>query len=156
MNLQTIVIGVFGTILAVMLATTITWEVEEIETYFTSEPYTYEHSLVREEQTPKFLWFGGVTQVQFIVRNTDIREGTFVLNFVFDNGEITETKTETVRILAGEKRAVTMDSPLKGKSSVTLNIIPPNKSIPNERTVMKKVTVLDYIGLGWIKALFSW
>ena len=48
-----------------------------------------------------------------------------------------------------------MDSTLSGKSSVILNVIPPNKSVPKERTVTKEVSVLDYLGLGWLKLLFK-
>ena len=44
------------------------------------------------------------------------------------------------------KKAVTEDSPLKGESTVTLNVIPPNKSVPHERTVTKKVNGWNYIG----------
>ena len=155
MNLQTIIIGTFAVIITVMLASTITWEVPEVETYVTFEPYTYEQSTVRESQEKRFLWFFEFTQVQCIVKNTDIKGGNFSLNFIFDNGEKTETKTKTVEIMAGEEKAVTMDSPLEGKSSVTLNVIPPSHSIVQERTVMKEVTVLDYIGLGWLRLLFK-
>ncbi len=154
MDARGILITTVFVIIAVMMATTITWEVPEVETYYTREPYTYEQSFIRADQIRKFPWIHKVTRVQYIVKNTDVNEGEFVLNFVFDNGEETETTTAKVRILPGEKRSVQKDSPLKGESSATLNVIPPNRSIPQERTVMRKVTVLDYIGLGWIPALF--
>jgi hypothetical protein len=127
-----------------------TVEVQEKEIYFTSEPYTYEQSLVRENQVWNFSWIfpwiHEVTQVQYMVKNTDTQKGTFVLNFIFDNGTEIDTRTKTVDILAGEEKAVTMDSSLSSKSTVTLNIIPPNKSIPQERTVTKKVSVWGYLG----------
>lgn len=120
-------------------------EVQETETYFTSEPYTYQQSLVRVNQVRNFPWINEVTQAQYIVKNTDAQKGPFVLNFRFDNGAETETKTKTVDILAGEEKAVTIDSSLKGESKVTLNVIPPKKSIPQQRTVTKKLTGWDYI-----------
>jgi len=155
MILKTIILGTLGVIIAVMLASTITWEVPDVETYVTFEPYNYEQSIVHESQEKRFLWFFEFTQVQCIVKNTDTKGGNFSLNFIFDNGEKTVTKTKTVEIMAGEKKAVAMDSPIGGKSSVTLNVIPPSHSIPHERTVMKEVTVLDYIGLGWLRLFFK-
>lgn len=133
-------------VIAAIIMSTVTWEVQEVETYFTHEPYTYEQSLVRVNQIRKFPWIYEVTQAQYIVKNTDAEKGTFVLNFIFDNGAETETKTKTVDILAGEKKAVTIDSSLKGESTATLNVIPPKKSIPQERTVTKKVNGWNYIG----------
>jgi len=144
-NYQTIV-GIGLGIFVFSIIMSIPWEVEEVETYFTYEPYTYEKSLVRVNQIRKFPWIYEVTQAQYIVKNTDAEKGTFDLNFIFDNGAETETKTETVDILAGEEKAITIDSSLKGESTVTLNVIPPKKSIPHERTVTKKVKGWDYIG----------
>jgi len=145
MNWQIIVPIALFLVIAAIIMSTVTWEVEEVETYFTSEPYTYEKSLIRENQVRNFPWINEVTRVQYMVKNTDAHEGTFNLNFIFDNGEETRTRTKTVDILAGEEKAVMIDSPLKGKSTVTLNVIPPNKSIPQERTVTKKVNVFDYL-----------
>jgi hypothetical protein len=121
-------------------------DVQETETYFTSEPYTYQQSLVRVNQVRNFPWIHEVTQAQYIIKNTDAQKGSFVLNFRFDNGGQTETKTETVDILAGEEKAVAIDSSLNGESKVTLNVIPPNKSITQQRTVTKKLTGWDYFG----------
>lgn len=121
-------------------------DVQEVETYFTSKPYTYEASFVRVNQVRKFPWIFEVTQAQYIVKNTDLQEGTFGLNFIFDNGADTGTRTEKVTIRASEEKAMTVDSSLKGVSKVTLNVIPPNKSIPQQRTVTKKVNVWNYIG----------
>lgn len=146
MDLGKIVITAFGIVLFAIIMSTVTWDVQEVETYFTSEPYTYEQSFVRVNQIRKFPWISEVTQAQYIVKNTDVKMGTFGLNFIFDNGTDTETKTKTVDILAGEEKAVTVDSPLKGKSTVTLNVIPPKKSVPQERTVTKKVNGWNYFG----------
>lgn len=146
MNPQRIVITAVCLVVAAIIMSTVTWEVQEVETYFTSEPYTYEQPLVRVSQIRKFPWIYEVTQAQYMVKNTDVKKGTFVLNFIFDNGAETETRTKTLAIVAGEEKAVTIDSPLKGESTVTLNVIPPNKSVPQERTVTKKVNVWNYIG----------
>ncbi len=145
MDPRAIIPTAFGVIIAAIMMSTITWDVQEVETYFTSEPYTYEQSLVRENQIRKFPWFYEVTRAQYIIKNTDVKMGTFDLNFIFDNGTDTETRTETVEIRAGEEKAVTVDSPLKGESKVTLNVIPPKKSIPHERTVTKKVNGWNYV-----------
>lgn len=146
MNLPTIVTTAVGIVIAAIILSTTTWDVEEVETYFTYEPYTYEQALVREDQVRKFPWFSEVTRVQYIVKNTDVKVGEFDLNFIFDNGTDIETRTETVAIRAGEEKAVTVDSPLKGVSKVSLNVIPPKKSIPQERIITKKVNGWDYIG----------
>ena len=108
---RTLVIGALCLIVAVMMITTVTWEVQEVETYLTYEPYSYEKSLVRESQVPKWL-FLEATQAQYMVKNTDSENGKFVLNFTFDNGEKTKTETKEVEILEGVERAVTVDSPL--------------------------------------------
>lgn len=146
MHSGAIMLTALSVIIVAIMMSTITWEIQEVETYFTSEPYTYEQSLVRINQIRKFPWIYEVTQAQYMVKNTDTEKGTFVLNFIFDNGAEIETKTKTVDILAGEEKAVTTDSSLKGESTVTLNVIPPKKSIPHERTVTKKVNVWNYIG----------
>ena len=146
MDLGKIAMTAFGIVLFAIIMSTVTWDVQEVETYFTSEPYTYEQALIREDQVQKFLWFSEVTRVQYIVKNTDVKMGEFGLNFIFDNGTDIETRTETVAIRAGEEKAVTVDSPLKGVSKVTLNVIPPKKSIPQERTVTKKVNGWNYFG----------
>ena len=52
------------------------------------------------EAVPNLPWFGqDVTQVQYLVKNTDVQERVFVLNFLFYNGINSETKIETVKLL---------------------------------------------------------
>lgn len=141
------IIGIaLALLIVVIMLTTTTWDVPVVETYYTSQPYTYEQSFVRVNQVRNFPWINEVTQAQYMVKNTDTQKGTFALNFIFDNGTDTATKTTSVDILAGEQKAITMDSPLKGNSEVTLKVIPPNKSIPQQRTVTKKVSGWDYLG----------
>jgi hypothetical protein len=144
-----IVFVVFCGIIALIMLTTITWDVPVVETYPTYEPYDYEDTLVRESQIRKFPWFSEVTRVQYLVTNTDAKTGTFALNFTFDNGIEIATLTETVAIGAGEERAMTVDSPLKGVSRFTVNVIPPGKSVLHERTVTKKFHVWD-VPLWWL------
>lgn len=57
-------------------------EVEEIETYYTTEPLEYEKSLIRETQVSRLI-FWEATEVQYLVRNTDEIDGIFTLNFIF-------------------------------------------------------------------------
>ena len=117
-------------------------EVEEVVTYYTSEPLTYEKSLVRETQVSRWI-FWEATEVQYMVKNTDIIGGVFTLNFVFSNEKDTKSSTKRITILAGAQEAIKEVSPLSGVSTVTLNVIPPRKSVPHENTITKKVTVWD-------------
>lgn len=145
MNPQTIIPTAIFLVVAAIIMSTVTWEVEEVETYYADEPYTYKQELVREKQVPNLPWFWQeVTQTQYLVKNTDVKDGTFVLNFLFDDGSDTKTRTEKVTILSGEEKAVTMNSPLLGVSIVSLSVVPPNKRVPQQRTVKKTVNAWDY------------
>ena len=141
------IIGIaIALVFAAVLFTTHTWEIDVTETYYVEEPYSYEQEVVREKQVPNMPWFWQqVTQVQYLVKNTDAKKGSFVLNFLFDDGINSETKTETVIILPGEAKAITINSPLLGVSTVSLNVIPPNKLVPQQRTVKKKVNTWEYL-----------
>jgi hypothetical protein len=111
------------------------------DTYYTYEPYIYELTFVRESQVgTSFLGLKEVTQVQYFVKNNESIDGEFVLNFNFDNGTKTDTKTIEVTILKGEKKAVTMNSPLSGKSTFTLNVTPPKKAVLHQEPKTKKIT----------------
>ncbi len=134
-------------IIFLIMMTTVTWDIQVVEPYVRYEPYTYTQSLVRTNQVQAgFLWLNNVTQAQYIVTNNDSQKGTFSLNFVFDNGSATQTVTKSVDILGGERKAVVVDSPLSGVSKVNLQVTPPSKAIPSERTVTKKVNGWSYIG----------
>jgi len=146
MNPQLIIYTAIALVVAAIILTTVTWEIEEVETYYTTEPYSYEQELVREKQVRNFPFFWQkVTQIQYLVKNTDVKDGTFVLNFLFDNGTDSKTKTEKVTLLSGEEKAVTINSPLSGVSTVSLNVVPPNKLVPQQRTVKKTVNAWHYI-----------
>lgn len=132
-------------IVSVILLTVPVVPVEVTEISYTSEPYTFEQSLVREDQIRKFPWIHEVTRAQYLIQNTDVKGGTFDINCIFDNEIDTATRTVSVDILAGEEKAVTVDSPLKDKSTVTLNVIPPKKTIPHETTVTKNVTTWAWL-----------
>ena len=123
-------------------------EVEEVETYYTRELLTYEQTFVRESQVKRFCfpWFCDRTEVQYGLRNTDDALGEFHVNFVFDNDTDRDTKTETITIIAGEEVAVAVESPLRGHSEFTVNVIPPTKLVSHERTVTKKVSTLSKLG----------
>lgn len=140
--------GAISLVLALIILSSPSIDVEEVKTEISYQPYSYEQSLVRESQTRKFIfpWFSEVTQAQYMVKNADSQKGTFVLNFIFDNGVETETLTKKEDILAGENKSVIVDSPLRGKSTVKLNIIPPSKAIPEQRVIKKKVSAWEFLG----------
>lgn len=137
-----IFVGFAGAILSV------DWGEERVtQTYYSSQPYTFQQSFVRVIQVRNFPWFWReVTQAQYLIRNTDAQGGAFLLNFKFDNGTDVETKSVTVDILAGEEKAVSMDSSLSGESKAALTVVPPNKSIPQQRTVTIKHNGWYYLG----------
>jgi len=132
-------------------------DIEEVKTDIRYQPYSYEQSLVRESQTQKFIfpWFSEVTQVQYMVKNTDTQNGPFVLNFIFDNEVETATLTKKEDILAGENKAIMVDSPLRGKSTAKLNVIPPSKAIPEQRIIKKKVSVWEFLGRSALDYVFG-
>jgi len=138
-------IAIISIIVSIILLTVPIIPVEITTTTYTSEPYTYQQSLIRATQVRNFPWIKEVTQFQYIIKNTDVRDGEFDLNFVFDNGEDTDTITKSVNILAGEEKAVTVDSPLKDESTVILNVIPPNKWLPQHSTITKNVTTWSWL-----------
>ena len=136
---------VVAIIVSVILLTTPVIPVEVTEISSTFEPYTFEMSLVHEDQIRKFPWIHEVTRAQYLIKNTDVKGGTFNINCIFDNGIDTDTRTLSVDILAGEEEAVIVDSPLKDRSTITLNVIPPKHSISHETTVTKNVTTWAWL-----------
>ena len=119
--------------------------VQETVTHYTSEPYSFKQELVREKQARPFPWLWEVTQIQYLITNTDHDDGPFKLNCLFDNGLESETKTVTVEISAGAGKSVSINSPLSGKSTVSLNVIPPYRSIPKEEKITKNVSVWYFV-----------
>ena len=143
---QAIIGTVIGLVFAAILLTTITWEIDVVEPYYTKEAYHYEQTFVREKQVPNFPWFWQeVTQAQYLVKNTDDKDGTYTLNFLFDNGTNSETETMEVDIMSGEEKAITVNSPLTGVSTISLNVVPPNKLVLQQRTIKKRVNTWYYV-----------
>lgn len=159
MNLdpRIVISGAIGLVAALIILSSPLIDVEEVKTHITYQPYSYEQSLIRESQIQKFIfpWVSEVTQIQYMVKNTDTQEGTFVLNFIFDNGGETRTVTEKEDILGGENKAVTVDSPLRGKSTSRLNVIPPVRAIPEQRIVKKKVSAWEFLGRSALDYVFG-
>lgn len=159
MNLdpRIVIPGALCLVVALIILSSPLIDVQEVKTEVRYEPYSYEQSLIRESQTQKFIfpWFSEVTRVQYVVRNTDSQMGIFVLNFIFDNGVETSTLTKREDILAGENKAVAMDSPLRGKSTAKLNVIPPSKAIPEERVIQKKVSAWEFLGRSALDYVFG-
>jgi hypothetical protein len=154
---RVVILGALGLVVALIILSSPLIEVEEVRTEVRYEPYSYEQSFIRESQTQKFIfpWFSEVTRVQYMVRNTDSQMGTFVLNFIFDNGVETSALTKREDILAGENKAVAVDSPLKGKSTAKLIVIPPSKAIPEERVIKKKVSAWEFLGRSALDYVFG-
>ncbi|MGD0795205.1 MAG: hypothetical protein ABR958_06440 [Dehalococcoidales bacterium] len=141
MNGQGIIYLALGVVIAGAILSSPIAEEQYTETYYTAEPYNYEQSLVHESQVRTgFLWLKHVTQVQYLITNKEYIQGKFTLSFVFDNGSQTGTVLKEVNISAGEQKAVTANSPLSGKSKYMLTITPPNKSVPHQRPMTKKIT----------------
>jgi len=125
-------------------------EEEIVVTYQTSEPVTYETENMPERQVSKWV-FGDATECQYIIKNTDIVDGEFTLNYVFQKGNEIETKTKKVTILAGTKEAVKIVSPYFGVSKTSLNVVPPYKTVSHQTTEIKKIKVWDRLwDLVWI------
>lgn len=155
MNAQGIVSVAVGLVIGAIVFSIPIHEIEVEESYYTTEPHQYQQTLVRERQVidwPRF--WRSVTEAQYLIKNTENTDGTFTLNFLFDNGTDTKTKTQRVRILAGEERAVKMKSTLAGQSTISLNVVPPNRSEVQYRSVKKMVSTWYY--LPGLKFLFGW
>ena len=146
MDIRAIVGIALGLVIAAIVLTAVTWPIEVVEPYYTSEPYHYEQTLVREKQVTRWPWFWQTkTQGQYLVKNTEDIDGTFTLNFLFDDGLNVKTKTMEVEIMAGEGKAVTINSPFAGELTISLNVVPPNKSELQYRTVTKTVNTWQYL-----------
>ena len=146
MDPRAIISTAVGLVVAVIILTTVTWEIGVEETRYTTEPYTYEQEFIREKQVINWPWFWQkVTQVQYSVKNTDTDEGAFVLNFFFDNGTDSDMKTKKVKLMAGEGDVVKINSSLSGVSEVSLEVAPPFRSVPQQVTVKKTVNAWYYI-----------
>jgi hypothetical protein len=139
------VIAAVCLVVALIILTTVTWQVPEDEIYYTYTAFSYSQKFIRENQVRTFPWIHDETEVQYKITNTDLNHGTFLLNFTFDNGSQTKTKTVKVDIMAGEEKAVTINSHLAGISAVTLNVIPPNYANPQHRTIYKTAHVWSYL-----------
>jgi hypothetical protein len=140
MSIQAIIYTAIGLVVAAIILTTITWEIDVQETRYIQEPYTYEEELIREKQVINWPWFWQkATEVQYSVKNTDTDEGTFILNFLFDNGSDSDMETKKVKLMPGEGDVVKVKSPLSAVSKVSIDVTPPFRSVPQLVTVKKKV-----------------
>ena len=137
--------GAIGLVVVLIILSTPLIPIQEVVTHYTPEPYSFEQELVREKQVRPFPWFWEVTQTQHLIKNTDSDDGTFALNYLFDNGSESKTKTKKVKILAGEEKSVTINSPLSGKSTVSLNIVPPYRSVAQQEIITKNVSAWHFI-----------
>lgn len=141
------IIGVaFAILIVAIIFSTVTWEIDVEETYYTQEQYTHEETFERERQVTKWPWpWQKATQVQYSVKNTAPYAGTFVYKFHFDNGKYLKTKTTELYILPESSETLIVDSPLAGISTFELEVVPPHRNVPQTRTVKQKVNVWGYL-----------
>jgi hypothetical protein len=137
--------GAIALVIVLIIVSSPIIPVQETVTHYTSEPYSFKQEIVREKQVRPFPWFWEVTQTQHLIKNTDSADGVFTLNYLFDNGSESKTRTKKVKILAHGEESVTMNSPLSGKSAVSLNVIPPYRSVAQEEIVTKNVSVWYFV-----------
>ena len=123
-------------------------EVEQTETYYVSEPLTYEETFLRASQVNRFCfpWRCEKTEVQYSIKNTDNAMGTFVINFAFDDGRDRATENVSLMIGPGEELTVSQTSPFKEVSEFSVSVAPPSKLVPHQRSVTKRVSTLSQLG----------
>ena len=145
MNPITMVEYAIGAVIAVAILLAPVHEVEQVETYYISEPLTYEETFLRPSQVNRFCfpWFCDKTEVQFGIRNTDSDVGNFVITFAFDNGKDRATENVPQTLGSGEELTVSQTSPFRGISEFTVGVAPPSKLVPHQRTVTKHVNTLS-------------
>lgn len=113
-------------------------------THLTAEYYSFDQELIRERQVRPFPWFWEETQVQYLITNHDLDDGKFTINYLFDNGSDSRTRSKKVNVPAGERVTVTINSPLPGKSDVSVNIVPPYRIKATQETITKNVSVWHF------------
>jgi hypothetical protein len=136
--------GVIALVVVLIIASSPIIPQEEV-TRYTSEPYSFTQELVREKQVRPFPWFREVTQAQYLIKNTDYGDGTFTLNCLFDNGSESEIKTIKIDLSGRGEKSVSIDSPLSGKSTVSLSVVPPYRSIAQKQMITKNVSVWYFV-----------
>jgi len=139
-------VAVVSIIVSLILLSAPLIPIQVTETYFTSEPFSYERTGPPRLVYKTILFVFRVTEAHQSIKNTDTRIGTFNLNFVFDNGIEKESITKSVDLLPGEEKEVIANVRVSGQVNVEVNVIPPNKFVPEEKVVEKKVNAWSFIG----------
>ena len=139
-----------GVIIVLILFSVPTIPIQKEVTKYTLEPFSFNQVSAGEKQVHSFLWFGDVTQITYLITNNDTEDGKFTLNYLFDNSSENKTKTIEVKILAGEMKSVTTKSPLPGKSTASLNVIPPYRTVANKEPITINVNVWHFINSVYI------
>ena len=147
MNLQRMVMSAVGTVIVISILLFPIHHVEQMETYFTREPLTYEETFVRASQVRPFCfpWFCDKTQVQYGIKNTDNGVGVFTVTFAFDNGTDRGTENASVEVQSGAEMTISQNSPLSGISEYSVDVTPPSKLVSHQRTVTKRVHTLSQL-----------
>ncbi len=134
-----------GVIIVLILFSVPIIPIQEEVTKYTPVPFSCNQTLIDEKQVHSFLWFGNVTQFTYLIKNNELEDGKFTLNYIFSNGSESNTSSDRVKILAGEVKSVTKKSPISGKSTVFLNIVPPYKTLATIETITKNVNVWHFL-----------
>ena len=147
MDLTTMVRYAIGAAIVVAILLAPVHEVEQVETYYISEPLTYEETFRRASQVNRFCfpWFCDRTEVQYGIRNTDSDVGKFLITFAFDNGTDRATENVPQTVGSGEESTVSQTSPFRGVSEFSVGVAPPSKLVPHQRTVTKRVNTLSQL-----------
>ena len=120
---------------------------EQAETYYISEPLTYEKTFLRASQVNRFCFpgFCDKTEIQYGIRNSDSNVGQFLITFAFDNGKDRATENVRQTVGTGEEMTVSQTSPFRGVSEFSVGVAPPSKLVPHQRTVSKHVNTLSQL-----------
>ena len=147
MNPITMVRTAIGAVIVVAILLVPVHEVEQAETYYISEPLTYEETFLRASQVNRFCfpWLCAKTEVQYGIKNTDSDVGQFVITFIFDTGKDRATENVPQTIASGEEMTVSQTSPFRGVSEFSVDVSPPSKLVPHQRTVTKSVNTLSQL-----------
>ena len=78
----------------------------------------------------------------------------FILNYFFDNGTDSDMKTRKIKLMAGEGDVVKINSPFTGVSEISLEVVPPFRTVLQQVMVKKKVNAWYYL-LPFLRFLYK-
>jgi hypothetical protein len=139
--------NILGVILFFILTFVQIWPVQVTQIHYTSEPYSFEKTSSLRVINKTFLNIIYWAEAHQSIKNTDNIDGTFNLNFIFDEGLEKPSNTVTVDLHHGEEKEVVSSMPISGPVNVpvTVNIIPPNKPVPQQTVITENVNLWQFI-----------